>query len=211
MAYKGANNSVTPADVENRKAALQNTRVFAWTSLTYDESIAAIERAVDIAKQAGALIVAAPSISIITNRRTDAERLVKKADIISLNDEEVEALTGVHDPIKGAQALIGWGLKLVNVTMGGDGAYLTDGQTLVRTGVYKMKVMDTTGAGDATMAGMIYGYLNKMPIQEIAKHSAALSAMEIGSTGVRVGLPGCYETLMTFINQHEVEQDILTF
>ncbi len=47
----------------------------------------------------------------------------------------------------------------------------------------KIHVRDTTGAGDATMAGVIYAYMTKMTTEEIGKIAACLSAIEIESYG----------------------------
>ncbi len=43
---------------------------------------------------------------------------------MSLNDEEAQALTGERDLTKAMKILLGWGLKLVNITLGKDGAWL---------------------------------------------------------------------------------------
>jgi sugar/nucleoside kinase (ribokinase family) len=54
-----------------------------------------MEYCIDTAKATGAIIAAAPSISIIKIDRNSTIRLLKKSDITSLNDEEILALTGL--------------------------------------------------------------------------------------------------------------------
>ena len=210
MAYKGANDLYSAEHVP--KDMLQNTRCFAWTSLTSEKGIGAIKRCMDITKQAGGIVAGAPSISIIKKRREDAIELIKAADITSLNDEEIEALTEIKGDLhKAMGVLFSWGLKIVNLTLGKDGQWISDGKTLVKTKPPKIHVSDTTGAGDATMSGVIYGFLNEKSLHETAMIAASMSAMEIEATGVRVGLPEKFSDLQAFMDAHEFQQETSNF
>jgi fructokinase len=127
LAFKGASDNFGVADLN--ESMLKDTKCFCWTSLTSDSSVAAMEKSIDIAKAAGAVIAAAPSISIIKIKKEEAIRLIKKSDIISLNDEELAAVSGVQSLDEGIKILVSWGLKLVNITLGKFGAIITDGST----------------------------------------------------------------------------------
>lgn len=128
LAYKGAADNFSASDVND--AMLKNTRCLCWTSLTSEGSVAAMAHAIDTARAAGAVIAAAPSISIIKLRKAEAIELSRKSDIISLNDEELMALTDQPQLVDGIAVLLSWGVKLVNVTLGRFGALITDGSTL---------------------------------------------------------------------------------
>lgn len=205
LAYKGANDLFSPDDVPVEM--LQNTRSFAWTSLTSKNGIDAIQKCINIVKKNNELVAGAPSISIIKNNKTAAESLLKQSDITSMNNEELEALTGEKHVSDGIKKLFSWGLKVVNITMGPLGAWLSDGKILVKTTPPKIHVMDTTGAGDATMSGLIYGYLENKSLHETAQIAASMSAMEIEMEGVRVGLPDKIEGLKKFMSEHEFKQE----
>ncbi len=210
MAYKGANDRFAPEHVPD--SLLKHTRCFAWTSLTSDCGIAAIEKCIQLTRSGGGLIAAAPSISIIKNRCQDAIRLLKKSDICSLNDEEIAAITGIRNDVRTAmKQVFSWGVKIINVTMGKTGQWISDGKTLVKTEPPKIVVNDTTGAGDATFAGIIYGFLQKKGLQESAIIASSLSAMEIQGSGVRVGLPHKYSELAAFIESHQFNQETTSF
>jgi sugar/nucleoside kinase (ribokinase family) len=209
LAYKGANDLFSPHDVP--EPMVKNTRCFVWTSLTSDIGIEAIKKSVKLAKDAGAVIAGAPSISIIKKRHAEAIEMIKEVDITSMNDEELEALTGTKDILAGMQSLLDMGLKIVNITFGKNGQWITDGKTLVKTLPPKIFPKDTTGAGDATMAGVIYGFLEKKDLPETARIAASLSAMEIEGSGVRVGIPNAYSELVEFMKKHNFSQEILTF
>ncbi len=210
LAYKGANDLFSEEYVPEDK--LTSTRCFVWTSLTSEKGIGAIKKCIKITKESGGIVAGAPSISIIKNNLQQAIDLIKTADITSLNDEEIEALTGIKGDLHGAmKKLFEWGLKLVNLTLGKNGQWICDGKTIVKTKPPKIHVSDTTGAGDATMSGVIYGYLQNKSLHETAMIAASLSAMEIEAPGVRIGLPEKYSDLQIFMDNHEFQQETSNF
>lgn len=209
LAYKGANNLFSEENVPEDK--LRSTRCFVWTSLTSDKGINAIKKCIDLTKSVGGLIAGAPSISIIKNRREETISLLKECDITSLNEEELIALADEQDIIKGMKMIFEWGLKIVNITFGKEGQWLSDGKIIIKTKPPKVFVEDTTGAGDATMSGIIYGFLENKTLQETAQIASALSAMEIEAPGVRVGTPLQYSELEEFMKKNEVSQEISDF
>mgnify|MGYP006282261403 CR=1 FL=1 len=205
LAYKGANNLFGPKHINEEM--LKSTKCFAWTSLTSDNGIAAIRKCIELARASGALIAGAPSISIIKKRPEDAKQILKQCDVTSMNDEEIEALTGTKDAISGMRTLFDWGLQIVNVTFGKEGQWISDGKILVRTKPPKVFPADTTGAGDATMSGIIYGKLQGKSLAESARIASSLSAMEIEAPGVRVGTPQEWKQLNNFMQRHTIEQE----
>jgi fructokinase len=206
LAYKGANNLFSEEHIPEDK--LLSTKCFVWTSLTSDNGIKAIKKCIKLTKSVNGLIAGAPSISIIKNRSKEAISLLKECDVTSMNEEELNALTGEQDVRKGMKILFDWGLKIVNITFGKEGQWLSDGKIVVKTKPPKVFVEDTTGAGDATMSGVIYGLLEEMTLQETARIATSLSAMEIEAPGVRVGTPLVYSELEIFMKKNEISQEI---
>ncbi len=209
LAYKGANNLFSEKQIPEDK--LLSTRCFVWTSLTSDDGIKAIKKCIDLTKSVNGMIAGAPSISIIKNRPEEAMSLLKECDVTSMNEEELSALTNEQDVIKGMKKLFDWGLKIVNITFGKEGQWLSDGKLMIKTKPPKVFVEDTTGAGDATMSGIIYGLLENRTLQETAQIASALSAMEIEAPGVRVGTPLKYSELEEFMKRNNVIQDVNDF
>jgi len=170
-----------------------------------------IEKCIKLTKSMDNLIAGAPSISIIKNRPKEAVSLLKESDIVSMNEEELAALTKEIDPIKGMKILFDWGLNIVNITFGKEGQWLSDGKNIIKTTPPKVFLQDTTGAGDAAMSGILYGILKKKSLKDTAKLAAVLSAMEIEVEGVRVGTPVNLSELEKFIGLHEIKQKIEDF
>jgi len=210
MAFKGSSDMYSK--IYCKDDALRRARCFVWTSLTSDSAFGAIEHCIDVCTEAGVLIAAAPSISILQRRKKDCKRLMKKCKLTSMNEEELEVLTGEKDPRAGIKVLLGWGLEIVQITLGKQGAYLAYKQynKLIKTKPPPVTVTDTTGAGDASISGLIYGVLAGKEPEVCAKYAGAMSAMEIESPGVRKGLPTNKEELEKFIASRTIPQETFT-
>jgi ribokinase len=208
LAYKGSVNLISPNYV--REDMIKGAKLFAWTSLTSTSGIEAIDKAIDIARKNNIIVMACPSISILKNRQEEAVKLVKKSTIISLNNEELQELTGENTTIKGMKKLISWGLQRVAVTMGSKGSRITDGKRIVESGIYEVPVVDTTGAGDAFASGILCGTLKGFSLEKTAQYASALSAFEIKGSGVRIGLPTSQKEFETFIANNKFEQTELS-
>lgn len=91
--------------------------------------------------------------------------LIKKADIIKLNEEELEKISGEAIESSGCEKLIKklvekTGLRRICVTRAEKGAiYFNDGYTINGSAI-ATEVRDTVGAGDAFMAAFIQGVVN---------------------------------------------------
>jgi sugar/nucleoside kinase (ribokinase family) len=87
----------------------------------------------------------------------DALALLAHVDVFCPNLREAEAITGEADPARAADALLDAGVReVVAVTLGEEGCYLKpaggSGEYIARQ---EASAVDTTGAGDAFVAGML--------------------------------------------------------
>ena len=105
------------------------------------------------------------------------------------NAFELELLTGETDYCKGADFMIEMGVKIVAVKLGGQGCYVTDGQERLRIEPFKVKVVDTTGAGDAFCAGFLYGLINSKSLYECGRLGNFVASRSVTAMGARAGLP----------------------
>ena len=97
----------------------------------------------------------------IENFWETVKEVISKVDIISINDEESEMITGQKDISKAASALHAMGPKFVIIKKGKKGAELFNYKKRYVTGVYDVeKVLDPTGAGDCFIGG-ISGFLSQ--------------------------------------------------
>jgi sugar/nucleoside kinase (ribokinase family) len=204
LAYKGANNLLTPENV--KEEYFQGIKAFAWTSLTSDNGCRAIEKAIITTKKNGGKVFAAPSMSIIKNNPNWADILISKSDVVSMNADEAKEFTHESEKYYALKKIYEHGPRLVSITDGVNGSILTDGKNIIKSGIYDVDVMDTTGAGDAFLSGIIISTLNGYSIKKMTKIATAMSSFECMKTGVREGLPSNPDEIEKFINENNLKQ-----
>lgn len=79
----------------------------------------------------------------------DSVEFIRKSDFTKLSDEELFLLTKEKDITAGVNKLHELGVKVITITLGSEGTYLSvDGQHEIIPSI-KIKQVDSTGAGDA--------------------------------------------------------------
>ncbi len=83
---------------------------------------------------------------------------MEHANILKISDEELEFLTGRRDAEKGMEKILEMGphLKAAAVTLGEKGCYCYYNGQGEYIPTARVNVVDTTGAGDGFMAGLLY-------------------------------------------------------
>jgi ribokinase len=117
------------------------------------------------------------------------KRIVGKSFVMMPNSDELELLTGKSDYKAGAEFLIKRGVRVLAVKLGNKGCYATDGKEKHLVKSFKVKVVDTTGAGDAFDAGFLYGLLSGKTLYECAKTGNFIASGCILAMGARTSLP----------------------
>lgn len=130
------------------------------TKTAKDTHISLIERA----RAAGATICFDPNLRFnLWEDKNELKEVVLQfseyADVIKVGEDEIEFITGLTGEAA-AKSLFTGTLKVLLVTNGGKGAkiYLADGRKFSCDG-FKVKAVDTTGAGDSFFGGFIAGMM----------------------------------------------------
>jgi ribokinase len=105
------------------------------------------------------------------------------------NSAELELLTGETDYCRGADYMVGKGVRIVAVKLGGSGCYVTDGRERLLIEPFRVEVVDTTGAGDAFCAGFLYGLLREKSLYECGRLGNFVASRCVMKIGARTGLP----------------------
>lgn len=145
---------------------LEHTKVFhtGSLSLTAEPVRSATYEAIDLAKRSGAVITYDPNYrASLWNGKDEAVRfmrsLIATADIMKVSDEELPLLTGETEPEAAADVLADQGVRIVAVTLGKDGAYVRVGKDGRYVPGFRVKAVDTTGAGDAFFGGFLSRFI----------------------------------------------------
>ena len=151
-----------PEEVD--EAVIRHAKIlhFGSISLVGGPVRAATLHAIDVAHHHGVLVSYDPNLRLSLWPDAEAARAgmrlgLSKANIVKIGEEEVEFLTDSCDLIEGARSLWHPQLKLMAVTGGTRGCTWLSATTEGHQPGFKVAAIDTTGAGDAFMAGMLAG------------------------------------------------------
>lgn len=92
---------------------------------------------------------------------------------------------GVFDESAASRALELLGARAVVVKLGAEGCMIAEPGRVHRVPAYKVEVVDTTGAGDAFNAGLIYGLLRGLTLVDAARLANAAGAYKCTGYGAR--------------------------
>jgi len=139
----------------------------------------------------------AKSFGCITSLDTDWDiygnwmRLLRNAlpkiDYLITNEEEAAMLSGKDEPREAGLELLVHGPKAVAIKRGERGAMLATEDGVAEFPAYRVKVLDTTCAGDAFAAGFLLGISFARPLDESMKlgnAAGALCTTQISHRGV---------------------------
>lgn len=97
----------------------------------------------------------------IDNTKTDLLKVLKRIDLLVINDSEARLLTDEPNLIKAARAIQEMGPNYLIIKKGEHGALLFGENKIFSAPAYPLEdIFDPTGAGD-TFAGGLIGYLHK--------------------------------------------------
>ncbi len=114
----------------------------------------------EVLKQARPKFVGLDTMNLWINiAQDDLREVLKRVDVIVVNDSEVRDLTGETNLVRGAKAVKGMGPRIVLIKKGEHGCLLYSDEDVFSAPAYPIEeVVDPTGAGD-TFAGGFMGHL----------------------------------------------------
>ena len=121
----------------------------------------------------------------IESRRPDLLALLKRVDLITLNDAEARQLTEQSNLVRAARWIMEQGPRYVIIKKGEHGAFMFHGRSIFFAPAYPLEnVFDPTGAGDSFAGGFI-GYLARSgDLSEAGLRRAVVYGSAMGSFAV---------------------------
>ncbi|MCA9231257.1 MAG: 1-phosphofructokinase [Planctomycetales bacterium] len=108
-------------------------------------------------------------------------------EIVTPNLAEATELTGCADPVAAAQALRRRGARQVIITLGSRGAVLLEHDSLYQVTPPEIVERNAIGAGDALVAGIVFGLEDGMPLHEALRWGVACGTVAAGLAGTAFG------------------------
>jgi 2-dehydro-3-deoxygluconokinase len=134
--------------------------------------------------------------------------LAAQADWVLPGLTEARLLTGYDNPQDMAQFYLDRGAKQVAIKLGVQGAVLMTPSSLHEIPAFRVKVVDTVGAGDGFAVGLISGMLDGLAPMDCLERAAAIAAMAVTSQGDQDGLP-TREQLEQFLHTHHNASSVM--
>jgi len=115
--------------------------------------------------------------------------IISKVDIVKPSDDDAERLFGKDKPENQVEKFLKLGAKLVILTLGSNGAIVSNGIETLCIDSLATKVVDTTGAGDAFWSGFYTAILKGYTVRQALSFGFAVSAYKLKYVGAVVNLP----------------------
>ncbi len=188
----GTNNLLSVADVEKARTVIEQASVLL---LQLEIPMEAVEQAIRIAHEAGVRVILNPA----PGRDLDAS-LLSMVDVLTPNETEAQLITGM--PVKSleqaeaaARQLVQTGVGAVVMTLGGKGALVVTPEYVRHVPGKQVKVVDTTGAGDAFSGALAVALAEKKELVDAVAFANAAAALQVTRFGTAPVMPYRKEVL----------------
>jgi len=132
---------------------------------------------------------AIPVTADLDNLYPGVEALFEYVDYLLASRDFPARLTGEHDLHKSLPELLRrFGCRITGVTLGRDGALAWDGTRFLHSPGFRVKAVDTTGAGDIFHGAFVYALLQGWPLERTLDFSNAAAALNCTAIGARGGI-----------------------
>ena len=183
---KGANYAITEKDVDEGLFDAKEGDVLV---MQLEIPLEIVEYAARLAKSKNMTVVLNPAPAVKLN-----ENLMQYVDIVAPNESEAEILTGTSpagdvEIALTVKKLYALGAKRVIITLGGRGSVISEGQTITYIKPRKVKVVDTTSAGDTFIGAFVLKFAGGASAAEAANFASVASSITITREGAANSIP----------------------
>jgi len=192
--YRGADYQL--AFTKELKNALIEAKIvhFSCWPISMQPSRQTIEQVLDVAKKNNTLICFDPNYHPMIWQKGEngieyMKSIIGKVDIVKPSEDDAERLFGPDTKENQVKKFLELGAKLVILTLGKDGAIVSNGKETVNCSTLATEVVDTTGAGDAFWSGFYSAIVKGYSIREALDLGFAVSAYKLKFMGAVVEMP----------------------
>lgn len=196
--YRGADYNLDYTD--KLDSALKNCKIvhFSCWPISQAKSRSTIEKVIIEARKNNVLIGFDPNYHDMIwqhdhNGLEYIKNLISKVDIIKPSEVDAERIFGADTPGNQISKFINLGAKLVIMTLGKDGAIVSNGIETLTFKTLATEIVDTTGAGDAFWSGFYTGITKGYTIKTALELGFAVSAFKLKHVGAIAKLPNIEE------------------
>ena len=177
----GANGQIGPAGVAAAEAAFGGAgALVAQLECPLD----AVQEAAMLARRRGLRVIINPAPAQPLDKA-----FLANVDMLMPNQTELALLTGQDDIRTAVASLHDWGVRCVVVTLGENGALVSEAGRVTRMPPHRVKAVDTTAAGDAFVAAFAVEITRGGSVLSAARWGNAAGALAVTRVGAQPSLP----------------------
>jgi len=204
----GANLKLAPDDIKERENEIRKSSLIMLQFELMEETNLTV---VEIARKYGIPYMVNPAPLVYRG-----EDIIKGAEILTPNLAEAIELVGaelsldfvgedysslsIEDVYRLGEKLLDLGPRNVVITLGKNGSVFVSKSIRKHYGVFRVKQVDVTGAGDAFNAGLAYKLSLGDSIDSAIKFASAVAAIAVSRMGAQTSFPAI-EEVKELINQ----------
>jgi ribokinase len=189
----GANAELKPEDLDEAEEAFHEAD---YMLVQLETPLDTVQKAVEICAEFETKVILNPAPAAEL-----ADDIISRIDIITPNETEAERLTGVKvqndsDAKKASEVLHKRGINTVIITLGSQGAFLSDRITGVSKTIsgFKVRATDTTAAGDVFNGQLAVALAEGLSLEDAIRQAHAAAALSVQKLGAQSSIPRREET-----------------
>jgi ribokinase len=182
----GANEHLTPEDVQAAAGVIRGAGALL---VQLETPLETVRHAVGLAAECGVPVIlnSAPGRPLPTE-------LLRAVAVITPNESEAELLTGVRPKDararrEVAELLHREGVGTVVITLGAEGAFVSEGSEAYLVPGFPVKAADTTAAGDAFNGAFAVAFVRGLQLRQAVRYANAAAALAVQKLGAQPSLP----------------------
>lgn len=206
--FRGANDGLTPDEVESSSELIKKSKYLyiCGCSLIDPKQQSAVLKAIEIAKFYHVKVIFdTGAYNIIKSRHALFQRILASCDVFCPNEQEALTITGAKTLKEAIRCLRGRDI-IIALKLGKKGSIFINQRKTVRALPFKVESVDSTGAGDAFVAAVIYGLIKDMPLELSAYFANWYAAQIVKSCGAR-NFPS-RQSVLSFLDEQKTKNQL---
>jgi fructokinase len=197
-----ADKLLAPSDVDRALLARARWLHVGSSAHVLPAGQAALREAIAAARAAGVRVSFDPNVRLhlwddLAQLRRLCADVLPACELAKVAADEAELCTGERDPERAAARLAEMGVGLACITLAEEGALVRRGADVLRVPAERVGVVDTTGAGDGFVAGLLsvvaragpVATLSRGDLERAVRFGNRVAARVVTRVGAVAGLP----------------------
>ncbi|MCX6053365.1 MAG: carbohydrate kinase family protein [Chloroflexi bacterium] len=198
--HRGANSHLKQQEITPELFAGVQMLHLSGYALLADPQSTAVLKAIRIAREKGIGVSLDIGVEPAYKKKELLLGILPDLTLLVLGEGEALALTGAPETPGAIGFLLDHGVQVIGLKRGAAGCLLATKTARVHSPGFPVNVVDTTGAGDAFSAGMIFGYSQDWDLEATALLANAMGALASTRWGAGSNLPSKNE-IFAFLAQ----------